>query len=155
MLFADFKYVRSFFDPSVAAVPFSPDPFKTPGTNIGLSPFGGTSVPIQNPFNPFTVADATIPNFFPDGSGLPVTTGVQFRGINDTGPRHEKFTYTDSLFDVGLRGEMGEFGDYFKTWNWEAGFRYSLNEGQDLSVGEVSAAWIAGRTFGYGSGYGI
>ena len=92
----------------------------------------------QNPFNPFTVADATIPNFFPDGCGLPVTTGVGFRGINDTGPRHEKFTYWDSLFDVGLRGEMGEFGDYFKTWNWELGFRYSRNEGQDLSVGEVS-----------------
>ena len=33
---------------------------------------------------------------------------------------------------------MGEFGDYFKTWNWEAGFRYSRNEGQDLSIGEVS-----------------
>ena len=118
-------------------MPFLPDPFKIPGTNIGFSPFF-ISVPIQNPFNPFTVADATIPNFFPDGSGLPVTTGVQFRGINDTGPRHEKFTYYDSLFDVGLRGELGEFGDYFKTWNWELGFRYSRNEGQDLSVGEVS-----------------
>src|SRR5205814_1274780 len=44
----------------------------------------------------------------------------------------------DQLFDVGLRGEMGEFGDYFKTWNWELGFRYSRNEGQDLSVGEAS-----------------
>ena len=33
---------------------------------------------------------------------------------------------------------MGEFGDYFKTWNWELGFRYSRNEGQDLAVGEVS-----------------
>ena len=69
---------------------------------------------------------------------MPVTTGVSFRGINDTGPRHEKFTYRDSLFDVGLRGEMGEFGDYFKTWNWELGFRYSRNEGQNLSVGEAS-----------------
>jgi iron complex outermembrane receptor protein len=137
VLFADFKYVRSFFDSSTAPVPFSPDPFKIPGTNIGFSP-RGISVPIQNPFNPFTVADATIPNFFPDGSGLPVTTGVRFRGINDTGPRHEKFTYSDSLFDVGLRGEMGEFGGYFKTWNWELGFRYSRNEGQDLSVGEAS-----------------
>jgi len=137
VLFADFKYVRSFFDSSTAAVPFSPDPFKIPGTNIGFSP-RGISVPIQNPFNPFTVADATIPNFFPDGSGLPVTTGVRFRGINDTGPRHEKFTYSDSLFDVGLRGEMGEFGGYLKTWNWELGFRYSRNEGQDLSVGEAS-----------------
>src|SRR5205809_6528990 len=33
---------------------------------------------------------------------------------------------------------MREFGDYFKTWNWETGFRYSRNEGQDLSTGEVS-----------------
>jgi iron complex outermembrane receptor protein len=136
-VFADFKYVRSFFDASAAAVPFVPDPFKIPGTNISFSPFN-ISVPISNPFNPFTVADATIPNFFPDGRGLPVTTGVGFRGTNDTGPRHEKFTYWDSLFDVGLRGEMGEFGDYFKSWNWELGFRFSRNEGQDLSVGEVS-----------------
>ena len=136
-VFGDFKYVRSFYDASLAPVPFVPDPFKKPGTNIGFSP-NGISVPISNPFNPFTVADATIPNFFPDGSGLPVTTGVSFRGINDTGPRHEKFTYWDQLFDVGLRGEMGEFGNYFKTWNWELGFRYSRNEGQDLAVGEAS-----------------
>jgi iron complex outermembrane receptor protein len=129
-VFADFKYVRSFFDASLSAVPLIPDPF-------GFSRFN-ISVPIQNPFNPFTVADATIPNFFPDGSGLPVTTGVGFRGINDNGPRHEKFTYWDQLFDVGLRGEMGESGDYFKTWNWEVAFRYSRNEGQDLSVGEAS-----------------
>jgi len=131
-VFADFKYVRSFFDASQAAVPSTPDPFAG-----GFGP-RGASVPIVNAWNPFTVADATIPNFFPDGSGLPVTTGVRFRGINDTGPRHEKFTYWDSLFDVGVRGELGEFGDYFKTWNWEAGFRYSRNEGQNLSVGEVS-----------------
>src|SRR2546430_979354 len=135
--FCDFKYVRSFFDSSLAAVPIIPDPFKIPGTNGPFSP-RAFSVPIQNPFNPFTVADVTIPNFFPDGSGLPVNTGVGFRAINDTGPRHEKFTYHDYLFDVGLRGEMGEFGDYFKTWNWETGFRYSRNEGQNLSVGEVS-----------------
>jgi iron complex outermembrane recepter protein len=136
-LFADFKLVRSFFDSSLAAVPFVPDPFKIPGFNVGFSP-QGISVPISNPFNPFTVAEATIPNFFPDGSGLPVTTGVRFRGINDTGERREKLTYWDTLFDVGLKGEMGEFGDYFKTWNWETGFRYSRNEGQNLSIGEVS-----------------
>jgi hypothetical protein len=136
-MFANFKYVRSFFDAFLATVPFIPDPFKVPGTNISFSRFN-MSVPISNPFNPFTVADATIPNFFPDGRGLPVTTGVGFRGINDTGPRHEKFTYLDSLFDVGLRGEMGKLGGYFKTWNWEAGFRYSRNDGQDLSLGMVS-----------------
>src|SRR5437868_6789270 len=136
-VFSDFKVVRSFFDSSTAAVAIIPDPFKIPGTNGPFSP-RAFSVPIQNPFNPFTVADATIPGFFPDGTGLPVTTGVQFRGVNDTGPRHEKFTYHDYLFDVGLRGEMGEFGDYFKTWNWETGFRYSRNEGQHLSTGAVS-----------------
>src|SRR6266480_4221297 len=136
-IFADFKCVRTYFDSSSAAVSFAPDPFKLPGTNIPFSQFG-ISVPIQNPFNPFTVADATIANFFPDGSGLPVTTGVRFRGINDTGPASEKFTYWDTLFDVGLRGEMAEFGDYFKTWNWETGFRYSRNEGQNLSTGDVS-----------------
>src|SRR5438874_80501 len=136
-IFGDFKYARSYFDASLAAVPFTPDPFHNGTTGTFFSP-SGISVPITNPFNPFTVADATIPNFFPDGSGLPVTTGVRYRGISDTGPRHEKFTYWDQLFDVGLRGELGLIGDYFKTWNWEAGFRYSRNEGQDLSVGEVS-----------------
>ena len=134
VVFADFKYTRSFFDASLAAVPFVPDPFKVPGTNVGFSP-SGISVPIQNPFNPFTVADTTL---VINGVPVPVTTGVRFRGINDTGQRSEKFTYWDSLFDIGLKGEMGEFGDYFKTWNWEAGFRYSRNEGQDLSVGEAS-----------------
>ena len=135
-VFADFKYARSFFDSSTAAVPIIPDPFKAPGTTAPFSP-RAFSVPIQNPFNPFTVADATIPNFFADGRGLPVTTGVGFRALNDTGPRHNKFTYQDYLFDVGLRGEMGEFRDYFKTWNWELGFRYSRNEGQNLSTGNV------------------
>ncbi|MGC2626383.1 MAG: TonB-dependent receptor, partial [Candidatus Udaeobacter sp.] len=133
-LFADFKYARSFFDSSLAAVPFTPDPFHAPGTTTFFSP-SGISVPISNPFNPFTVGDATL---VINGVAVPMTTGVRFRGTNDTGTRAEKFTYLDQLFDTGLRGEMGEFGDYFKTWNWEMGFRYSRNEGQNLSVGEVS-----------------
>ena len=137
-VFSDFKLARSFFDSSAAAVPFTPDPFNRPGTNVGFSP-SGISVPLTNPFNPFTVADATIPNFFPDGSGLPVTTGVRFRAINDTGVRTFKTTYYDNLFDVGLRGEMGEFGSYFTSWNWEMGFRYSRNEVTNISGGEVSS----------------
>ena len=95
-------------------------------------------MPIQNAFNPFTVADATIPNFFPDGRGLPVTTAVGFRGINDTGPRHEKFTYWDSLSTLGCVARWANLAIISRAWNWEAGFRYSRNEGQDLSVGEVS-----------------
>jgi iron complex outermembrane receptor protein len=135
-VFADFKYTRSFFDTFLAAVPIGlagSDPFQNPdGTSFSPA---GISVPIRNAFNPFTVGDTTL---VINGVPVPMTTGVRFRGINDTGARHEKFTYWDTLFDVGLKGEMGEFGDYFKTWNWELGFRYSRNEGQDLSVGEAS-----------------
>src|SRR6478609_9561084 len=144
-VFGDFKYARSYFDSSLAAVPFTPDPFRNPGQTVGLSGPSGISVPIQNPFNPFTVGNATW--ISPDGALVPVTTGVRFRGVPDTGIRSEKFTYWDQLFDVGLRGELGEFGDYFKTWNWEAGFRYSRNEGQDLSVGEVSQPGLRDALF--------
>ena len=76
VLFADFKYTRSFFDSSLAPPPFAPDAFRD-AAGIPFSPVG-FSVPIQNAFNPFTVADATLPD------GTPVTTGVRFRGINDT-----------------------------------------------------------------------
>ena len=36
-VFGDFKYARSYFDASLAAVPFTPDPFKNPGTNCSLA----------------------------------------------------------------------------------------------------------------------
>src|SRR5215471_15834697 len=135
-VFMDFKYVRSFFDQVAAPVPFTPDPFKNPGQFVGVSGTNDFSVPLSNPFNPFTVADGTW--IAPNGDLIPVTEHVKYRGINDTGPRHEKFTYMDYLFDVGLRGEMGWIADYFKTWNWEMGFRYDRNEGKNLSVGDVS-----------------
>src|SRR4029077_17562480 len=77
-VFADFKYTRSFFDSAFAAPPFAPDAFKQPnGIELDSS---GISVPIQNPFNPFTVADATL---MVNGVPVPVTTGVRFRAIND------------------------------------------------------------------------
>src|SRR5262245_30858345 len=141
-VFADFKYARSYFNSSLAAVPFTPDPFHgfngidgTPFPAVGPSCPFGISVPIQNPFNPFTDGDTTL---VIHGAPILLTTGVRFCCINETGVRYENTTYWDQLFDVGLRGEMGEIGDYFKTWNWEMGFRYSRNEGQDLSVGEAS-----------------
>ncbi|MGC1323897.1 MAG: TonB-dependent receptor [Candidatus Udaeobacter sp.] len=138
-VFGDFKYARSFFDSSLAAVPFTPDPFKNPGQSVGLSGPSGISVPIQNPFNPFTIGDTTL---VVNGVPVPMTTGVRFRAVQDTGTRSEKFTYWDQLFDVGLSGEMGEFGDYFRTWNWQLGFRYSRNDGQDLSAGAVSQSGL-------------
>src|SRR5206468_2243108 len=133
-VFADFKYTRSFFDAALAATPFAPDPFKQPN-GVAVSP-DGISVPIQNPFNPFTVADATLPD------GTPVTTGVAFRGINDTAVRTFKTTFRDMLFDVGLRGQLGAFGDYFKNWNWELGFRYSRNDEETLGGGVESKSGL-------------
>src|SRR2546423_1396427 len=131
-VFADFKYTRSFFDGAGAAPGFFPDPFKQ--TNGAAFSPNGISVPIANPFNPFTAPDAHLPD------GTPVTTGVHFAGIRDTGGSTFKTTFYDILFDAGLRGQMGEFGDYFKNWNWEAGFRYSLNEEDTVTDGVVSAA---------------
>src|SRR6266481_1196393 len=138
-VFADFKYTRSFFDAAMAATPFDPDPFKQSNGN-GFSLFG-ISVPIQNPFNPFTVADATLPTGTPF-AGIPVTTGVHFRAINDTGVRTFKTTFQDVLFDAGLRGQLGEFGDYFKNWNWELGFRYSRNDEETNAGGVVSKSGL-------------
>lgn len=134
-VFADFKYTRSFFDAALAATPFVPDAFKQ-RNGEAFSPIG-ISVPIQNPFNPFTVADATLPPGTAN-AGVPVTTGVLFRSINDTGVRTAKTTFRDILFDAGVRGQMGEFGDYFKNWNWELGFRYSRNDEKNDSGGIVS-----------------
>ena len=43
----------------------------------------------------------------------------------EAGPRTDKITTNNYEFTGGLKGNLGEFGDYFKTWNWETGFRYS------------------------------
>ncbi len=137
VLFADFKYTRSFFDSALAATPFAPDAFKQPN-GLELSP-NGISVPIQNPFNPFTAADTTL---IINGVPVPMTTGVRFRAINDEVVRTAKTTFQETLFDAGVRGELGEFGEYFKNWNWEAGFRYSLNYEQTLTGGVVSRSGL-------------
>ena len=136
-IFADFKYTRSFFDAALAGTPFLRDAFK--GANgLEFSP-RGISVPLQNPFNPFTVADATL---IYNGVPVPVNTGIAYRAINDQGNRADKTTFHDFLFDAGLRGEMGEFGDYFKSWNWELGFRYSRNEEELLWGAAVSRSGL-------------
>ena len=95
-VFADFKVVRTFFVPTLAPVPFTPDPFKqadrvTPVSRVGIS------VPLSNPFNPFTQPDASLPD------GTPVTTGVFYRAL-EAGPRTSKYTTYDYLFDAGVRG---------------------------------------------------
>jgi iron complex outermembrane recepter protein len=132
-LFADFKYVRSFWDGARAPAPFTTDVFTDAIHPFGISP-AGISVPIQNPFNPLTVADYTSPggadprvpgtriSAVPPGTQL--TTGVRYTAL-EAGLRTDKITTHNYEFTGGLKGNLGEFGDYFKTWNWENGFRYN------------------------------
>src|SRR5438270_2386914 len=132
-LFADFKYVRTFWDSAQAPAPFTPDVFTDATHPLGISN-DGISVPIQNPFNPFTVPDYTSAGGFdpnhpetkvsaaPPGTGF--TTGVRYAGL-EAGLRTDEITTHNYEFTGGLKGNLGEFGDYFKTWNWESGFRYN------------------------------
>jgi iron complex outermembrane receptor protein len=136
-LFADFKYVRSFWEGVQAPAPFSPDVFTDAIRPFGISGGSGISVPIQNPFNPFTVpfyispggADPNVPgsqiSAAPPGTGF--TTQVRYRGL-EAGPRTDKITTDNFEFTGGLKGNLGEFGDYFETWNWESGFRYNEDD---------------------------
>jgi iron complex outermembrane recepter protein len=66
-----------------------------------------------------------------------VYTGVRYRAL-EVGNRFSPTTFNDIVFDVGLRGELSEFGVYFKTWDWEAGFRYSRDEEEVVSRNYVS-----------------
>src|SRR5438874_850706 len=135
-LFCDFKYVRSFFDSALGPARFMPDVFTDALHPFGISP-AGISVPIQNPFNPFTVPDYTSPGGadpkFPGTQvsaappGTEFTTGVRYRAL-EAGPFTDKITTHNYEFTGGLKGNLGEFGDYFKTWNWQTGFRYNEDQ---------------------------
>src|SRR4029077_7750340 len=117
---------------------------------ISINPDGspaGISVPIQNPFNPFKVADYTSPGGFypkhpdtkvsaaPPGTGF--TTGVHYAGL-EPGLRTDKITTDNFVYTAGLRGNFGEFGDYFKTWQCESGFRYSEDDRYERLGGVVN-----------------
>ena len=145
-LFADFKYVRGFWDGALPPAPFTPDVFTDATHPLGISNLG-ISVPIQNPFNPFTVADYTslggadpkIPatriSAVPAGTAL--TTGVRYTAL-EAGSLTDKITAHNYVFTGGLKGNLGEFGDYFKTWLWESGFRYSEDNRTELNGGIVN-----------------
>ena len=135
-LFADFKYVRGFWEGVLAPAPFTPDVFTDATHPFGISA-AGISVPIQNPFNPFTVPDYVSPGGAdPNVSGSQIsaappgtqfTRNVHYRGL-EAGPRTDKITTDNFEFTAGLKGNLGEFGDYFDTWNWESGFRYNEDD---------------------------
>ena len=147
-LFADFKYVRTFWDGAQVPASFTPDVFTDATHPLGMSN-DGFSVPIQNPFNPFTVADYTSPGGFdpnhpetkvsaaPPGTGF--TTGVHY-ALLEAGPRSDEITTHNHEFTGGLKGNLGEFGDYFKTWNWESGFRYNEDSRIERVGGNVDSS---------------
>src|SRR5213080_194543 len=138
-VFADFKYFRQFFDGGLAPSPFAPDVWVDSVHGINISPGGASfSVPTQNAFNPFTVADYTSPGGFdtkfplnaPSAAppGTQFTTGVRFRSVRDTGLRFDKIRIDNYMFTGGLKGNLGEFAnawDQLKTWEWEAAVRYN------------------------------
>src|SRR2546430_2141216 len=146
-VFADFKYFRQFWDGGLAPTPFTPDVWSdTGGFSGGVAtaghPFGisaaGISVPTQNAFNPFTVADYTSSGGFNSATptfskpsaapaGTEFTTGVRYRSL-EPGLRTFKITTNAYVFTGGLKGNLGEFAnawDQLKTWEWEMGVRYS------------------------------
>jgi iron complex outermembrane receptor protein len=143
--FADFKYVRGFWDSGFEPVELTPDVFTDATHPAGIS-LEGISVPIQNPFNPFTVADYTSSGGtnpkFPGTQisavppGTPLTTGVHFAAL-EAGSRMDKITAHNYEFTGGLKGNLSEFGGYFKSWLWEGGFRYNEDNRAQLQGGIV------------------
>jgi iron complex outermembrane receptor protein len=132
-VFADFKYARTFWDGGLAPTPITPDVFTDATHAFGISA-AGFSVPTQNAFNPFTVGNYTSPGGFDPrfpntqasaaSPGTEFTTGVRYRTL-EAGLRTTKNLTENYLFTGGLKGNLGEFGDYLKTWEWETGFRYN------------------------------
>jgi outer membrane receptor protein involved in Fe transport len=136
-VFADFKYFRQFWDGGLAPTPFTPDVWSDINHPFGISSTG-ISVPTQNAFNPFTVADYTSPGGFTSSTpvfsipsaappGTAFTTGVRYRSL-EAGLRTFKITTNNYEFTGGLKGNLGEFAnawDQLKTWEWEAGLRYN------------------------------
>src|SRR6266487_1407907 len=92
--FGDFKYVRGFWDGALVPDPFA-EVFTDANHPDGISPTG-ISVPIQNPFNPFTVPDYTSPKVPGTQTsdvppGTPLTTAVRYTAL-EAGPRTNKIT---------------------------------------------------------------
>ena len=62
---------------------------------------------------------------------------MHYAGL-EAGLRTDKITTHNYEFTGGLRGNLGEFGDYFKTWQWESGFRYSEDDRNESLGGVVN-----------------
>ena len=137
-VFADFLYFREFWFGGLAPSPFGQPDVWTDANNIAGISGVGISVPTQNAWNPFTVADYTsvagpvapvnpITTASAAPPGTEFTTGVRFRSV-EAGLRSDKIRTDNYLFTGGLKGNLGEFAnawDQLKTWEWEFGVRYN------------------------------
>jgi iron complex outermembrane receptor protein len=136
--FADFNIYHQKWQAVYAPVPFDHDIWTDAAHPFGITPSGsGFSVPLQNPFNPFTTANyVSAGGFDPNVPGSEVsaapagtafTTGVRFRGL-EAGPRVSDITTSNNLFTAGFRGNLSELGadwDALKSWEWEVGARWN------------------------------
>src|SRR5206468_8591786 len=90
-----------------------------------------------NAFNPFTAADYVSAGGFdprvpasqtsaaPPGTGF--TNAVRY-SLVEAGPRSVQISTNNYEFTSGLKGRLGELGDYFNAWEWQAGFRYNEDD---------------------------
>ena len=103
-------------------------------------------MPIQNPFNPFTVADYISPGGadpkFPGTQisavppGTQLSTSVRYTAL-EAAPRTDKVTTHNYEFTGGLKGSLSWLGGYFKSWNWDNAFRYNRDSRIELCGGIV------------------
>ena len=134
--FADFKYARTVWDGGLAPTPFAgpPDAFNTGPDFVSGTPISATgiSVPTQNPFNPFSVANTVV-----NGQGF--ITGVRYRS-SEAGLRTDTITTNNYMFTGGLRGSFSDVltNDILKTWGYEFGFRYNLDDRNEAFGGIVN-----------------
>lgn len=146
--FADFKIFRQFWDNTRPPSPFAPDIWTDATHPSGISRFS-LSVPLQNAFNPFTVADYISPGgsnpLFPNTQasaappGTAFTTGVSYQALD--APQTDKVTADNYLFTAGLRGNLAEFGtawEMLKTWQWEAAIRWNEDHRYDRVSGVIN-----------------
>lgn len=134
--FADFKYARTFWDSGLAPTPFAgpPDAFNNGPDFVSGAPISvtGISVPTQNPFNPFSVANTTV-------NGIAFITGVRYRSV-EAGLRTDRIATNDSAFTGGFRGSFEDLltNDILSTWRYEFGFRYNLDDRNESFGGIVN-----------------
>ena len=137
-LFADFNIYHQKWQAVLAPTPFDHDIWTDADHPFGITPTGsGFSVPLQNPFNPFTTADYTSAGGFdphvPSSqasaapAGTDFTRGVRFRGL-EAGPRGPEVSTSNNLLTAGLRGSLADTAttwDVLRSWDWETAVRWN------------------------------